>query len=619
MTEPVSTAVPSSGVPAKATAKDSVSADLADRQRELRVGYPADQRGVFRWIPGLYTLRHYDRAWLIPDISAGLVLTAVQVPVGMAYATAAGLPAIYGLYATIVPLCAYTLFGPSRVLVLGPDSSLAPMIASAVLPIAAGDPRQAVAAAGMLAVMAGLFGLIAGLLRLGFITDLLAKPIRCGYMNGIALTVLVSQLPKLFGFSVSADRLSMRIAGFVSGALAGKTNVVALAIGGCTLVIILALKRFVKVPGVLVPVVGATLVTGWFHLSTRYGVGVLGDLPGGLPAFALPTLGLHQIGSLASAAVAIAVVSFADTSVLSRAFSAKTRAYVEPNQEMIGMGVANVAAGVFQGFPISSSSSRTPVAYASGSKTQLSGLISAAVIALLLVFAPQLLRYLPNSALAGVVIAAAVGLFQFDELARLFRVQLWEFWLAIAAFLGVATLGAVPGILIGIGIALAEFIWDAWRPHFAILGRARGVEGYHDLTRYPEARQIPGVVLFRWDAPLFFANAEKFREVALESVASASTPVRWLVVAAEPVTGVDVSSVDMLAELHETLRGAGVTLVFAEMKDPVKDALKRFGLFEKLGEAAFCPTMGAAVKAYLRAHPDVEWDDWGTLPPHARP
>lgn len=606
--------VPSQG---KAAPVEEKATDLVERQRQLRAGYPADQRGILRWIPGLYTLRHYQRAWLMPDISAGLVLTAVQVPVGMAYATAAGLPAIYGLYATIVPLCAYALFGPSRVLVLGPDSSLAPMIAAAVLPLAAGDPQHAVAAAGMLAILAGLFGLVAGLLRLGFITDLLAKPIRCGYMNGIAVTVLVSQLPKLFGFSVSADRLSMRIAGLVSAVAAGKTNLTALLIGASTLVIILALKRFVKVPGVLIPVIGATLVTGWFHLSTRYGISVLGALPGGLPTFALPELGLHQIGSLAAAAVAIAVVSFADTSVLSRVFSAKTRAHVDPNQEMIGMGVANVAAGMFQGFPISSSSSRTPVAHASGSKTQLSGLVSAAVIALLLVLAPQLLRNLPNAALAGVVIAAAIGLFQLDELVRLFRVQRWEFWLAIVAFLGVATLGAIPGILIGIGLALAEFIWDAWRPHFAILGRARGVEGYHDLARYPEARQVPGLILFRWDAPLFFANAEKFREVALASVASSPTPVWWLVVAAEPVTGVDVSSVDMLSELHGTLSEAGVRLVFAEMKDPVKDTLKRVGLFQELGEDAFCPTVGAAVKAFLRAHPSVVWDDWGALPQRA--
>ena len=265
----------------------------AENQHLLRVGRPADQRGIFRWLPGLYTLRHYRPQWLLSDLSAGLVLTAVLVPVGMAYAEAGGLPAIYGLYATIVPLLAYALFGPSRILVLGPDSSLAPMIAAAILPLAAGDPQRAVTLAAMLAILAGLFGVAAGLLRLGFITDLLAKPIRYGYMNGIALTVLVSQLPKLFGFSVKADGLIERAAGFVSGVLSGQANWITLALGGSTLLIILLLKRFKRIPGVLIAVGGATLAVGWLNLSARFGVGVLGDLPQGLPNLVHPG---HQPG-----------------------------------------------------------------------------------------------------------------------------------------------------------------------------------------------------------------------------------------------------------------------------------------------------------------------------------
>ena len=588
-----------------------MSPEKAEIQQQLRVGRPFDQRGIYRWMPGLYALRHYQPRWLLSDLSAGLVLTAVLVPVGMAYAEASGVPAIYGLYATIVPLAAYALFGPSRILVLGPDSSLAPMIAVAILPLAAGDPQRAVSVAAMLAILVGLLGIAAGLLRLGFITDLLAKPIRYGYMNGIALTVLISQLPTLFGFPVKSDGLIARVTGLASGVASGQTNWMALGIGGSTLLAILLLKRFLRIPGVLLAVGGATLAVGWLQLSTRFGVGVLGDLPRGLPAFAIPNLSLNEIGTLFVAALAIAVVSFTDISVLSRVYSTKTRAFVDPNQEMIGLGMANLAGGFFRGFPVSSSASRTPVAEASGAKTQLTGLVGAAAIALLLVHAPTLLRNLPYAALAAVVIASAIGLFEVADLRRLYRIQRWEFWLSIAAFLGVAILGPVPGMMIAIAIALGEFIWDGWRPHYAILGRADGLKGYHDVERHPEARQVPGLVLFRWDAPLFFANAEKFREVVLGVIVSAATPVNWIVVTAEPVTSIDVTSADMLSELDDVLRKAGIELVFAEMKGPVKDKLKRFGMFTKLGEEAFFPTVGAAVHAYLKVHP-VPWTDWET-------
>jgi high affinity sulfate transporter 1 len=582
-----------------------MSSNQAERQQLLRVGRPADQRGIFRVLPGAYTLRHYQRQWLLPDLSAGLVLTAVLVPVGMAYAEAAGLPAIYGLYATIVPLLVYAVFGPSRILVLGPDSSLAPMIAAAILPLAAGDPLRAVSVAAVLAMLTGVFGLAAGLLRLGFVTDLLAKPIRYGYMNGIALTVLVSQLPKLFGFSVEGDRLILRVADLFSGIVSGRANWASVALGGGTLLIIMSLKRFMRVPGVLIAVGSATLAVAWLDLSTRYGVKELGALPRGLPAFALPVLSLNDVGALATAALAIAVVSFADTSVLSRVYSAKNRSYVDPNQEMKALGMANIAAGFFQGFPISSSSSRTAVAEASGSKTQLTAVVGALAIAMLLVFAPDLLRHLPYAALAAVVVSSAIGLFEFGDLPAppQYRIQRWEFWLSLVAFVGVASLGPVPGMMIAIGIALAEFIWDGWRPHFAILGRSEGVKGYHDLKRFPEARPISGLVLFRWDAPLFFANAERFREVVLDAIVSAPSPVSWLVVAAEPVTSVDVTAVDMVTELDDALRKAGIELVFAEMKDPVKDKLKRFGVFTKLGERYFFNTIDESVAAYLDAHP----------------
>jgi len=307
--------------------------------------------------------------------------------------------------------------------------------------------------------------------------------------------------------------------------------------------------------------------------------------------------------------VAVALVSFADTSVLSRTYAARLRAPVDPNQEMVGLGAANLAAAFFQGFPISSSSSRTPVAEAAGARTQLTGVVGAAAIALLLVFAPNLLRHLPHTALAAVVIASAIGLIEVSDLRRIYRIQRWEFWLSMGCFVGVAVLGAIPGIALAIVIAVIEFLWDGWRPHSAVLGRVEQVRGYHDITRYPGARLIPGLVLFRWDAPLFFANAELFHERALDAVAGSPTPVRWLVVAAEPVTSVDVTAADAVCELDETLRAAGIELRFAEMKDPVKDKLKRFGLFTRFGEQSFFATVDEAVSTYLAAHP-VEWVDW---------
>jgi len=559
-----------------------------------------------RWLPGLQTLGHYQAAWLPRDLVAGLVLTTMLVPVGIAYAVASGVPGIYGLYATIVPLLAYALFGPSRILVLGPDSSLAAVILAVVLPLSGGEPMRAVALASMMAVVSGLVCILIGVLRLGFVTELLSKPIRYGYMNGIALTVLISQLPKLFGISIDGGGPVRDVTQLITAVLDGRVNWVAFAVGASTLAAILLLKRFHRVPGLLLAVVGATVAVGVLGLDQDAAVKVLGPLPQGLPSFTLPWIGLADLGQVVIGGCAVAMVAFADTSVLSRTYAARTRTRVDPNQEMIGLGVANLAGGLFQGFPISSSSSRTPVAEAAGAQTQLTGVVGALAVALLLVLAPDLLQHLPNSALAAVVIASAFGLFEFDDLRRIFRIQRWEFWLSVVCFAGVALLGVIPGIGLAIVIAVVEFLWDGWRPHHAVLGRVDGIRGYHDIKRYPAARLIPGLVLFRWDAPLFFANAELFNASVLEAVAQSPTPVRRIVVSAEPVTSVDVTSADVLAELAQKLREAGVELRFAEMKDPVKDKLKRFELLELLGAASFYPTLGAAVDAYLEEHA-VDW------------
>ena len=561
------------------------------------------------WLPGIETLRRYQAAWLPHDIFAGLVLATMLVPVGIAYAVASGLPGIYGLYATIVPLLVYALFGPSRILVLGPDSALAAVILGVVVPLSGGDPVRAVTLAAMMAIVSGTVCILAGIGRLGFVTELLSKPIRYGYMNGIALTVLISQLPKFFGFSVESQGPLRDLWATADAILEGKTNWVAFGVGLGTLMVILLLKDSKRLPGILIAVVGATVVVAALDLGTHYGVKVLGPLPQGLPAFAIPLIGYNDLFPVLIGGCAIALVSFADTSVLSRAYAARLGTHVDPNQEMVGLGAANLATGFFQGFPISSSASRTPVAEAAGARTQLTSVVGALAIAILLLVAPNLLQHLPTAALAAVVIAAAIGLFEVTDLKQIYRIQQWEFWLAMVCFVGVAVFGVIPGIGLAIALAIIEFLWDGWRPHSAVLGRAHGVRGYHDITRYPDARQIPGLVLFRWDAPLFFANAEFFRERILDAVAKSPTPVRWLVVAAEPVTSVDVSAGDTVAELDETLHAQGIELCFAELKDPVKDKLKRFGLFSQLGEQYFFPTIGAAVSSYLEIH-DVEWEDW---------
>jgi high affinity sulfate transporter 1 len=564
--------------------------------------------GWTRWLPGLATLRQYQAEWLPHDIVAGLVLTTMLVPVGIAYAVASGVPGIYGLYATIVPLLAYAVFGPSRILVLGPDSSLAAVILGVVLPLSGGDPHRAIALAGMMAVVSGIACILAGVARLGFITELLSKPIRYGYMNGIALTVLISQLPKLFGFSIEGDGPLRELWAIAEAILNGKANWIAFAVGAGTLAVILLLKNYLRVPGILIAVVGATAIVGALNLATRADVSVLGPLPQGLPAFIIPWITYADIVPVVIGGLAVALVSFADTSVLSRVYAARTRTNVDPNQEMVGLGAANLAAGFFQGFPISSSSSRTPVAEAAGARTQLTGVVGALSVALLLLVAPNLLQHLPSAALAAVVIASAIGLFEVNDLIRIFHIQRWEFWLSIVCFLGVAVFGAIPGIGMAVAIAVIAFLWTGWRPYSAVLGRPNGVEGYHDITRYPDARQIPGLVLFRWDAPLFFANAELFKERALDAVAKSPNPVRWLVVAAEPITRVDVTAADALAELDEMLHSVGTELCFAELKDPVKDKLKRFGLFAQIGEKHFFPTIEAAARNYVQSH-TVDWVD----------
>jgi high affinity sulfate transporter 1 len=538
------------------------------------------------------------------------VLTAVLVPVGMAYAQASGVPAITGLYATILPLTVYALFGPSRILVLGPDSSLAGIIAAAIIPLAAGDSARAIALAGALSIVTGALCIVAGLLKFGFLTDLLSKPVRYGYVNGIALTVIVGQLPKLFGFSVDAEGLIAETRAFVQGVASGNTNLTALVLGAASLAVILGFKRWLpRIPGVLVAVVGATIVVGVFDLAARAGLSVVGVLPQGFPPFTIPDVSLSDLSVLLPAAFGIALVSFADTSLLSRTFAIRAGDDVDPNQELVALGAANIGSGLFQGFAVSSSSSRTPVAAEAGAKTQLTGLVGAAAIVLMLVAFPAIVQNLPNTALAAVVVSAALSLIEVEGVRTLYRQRRSEFALSIVCFLGVALIGVISGIFLAVGLSLLVFIRRAWRPYDTVLGRVDGLKGYHDTSRYPQARLIPGLVLFRWDAPLFFANAEIFADHVTRAVRGSPTDVRWVVVAAEPVTDVDATAADAVARLMDELAESHIRLAFAELKDPVKDVLERYGLLAKIGRAYVFPTVGSAVHRYIEEC-NVEWADW---------
>ena len=549
--------------------------------------------------PGLRLLSSYQRSWLSKDLVAGLVLTALLVPQGMAYAELAGLPPITGLYTSILCLVGYAIFGPSRILVLGPDSSLGPMIAATIIPIvgANGDPQRAVALASMLALLVGVMTVLAGIAKLGFVADLLSKPTQIGYMNGLALTILVGQLPKLFGFSVDADGFIPEAVGFVKGLADGETVAAALAIGLLGLVLILVLQRLVpKIPAVLVAVVVSILAANAFDLAD-HGVSLVGPLPQGFPPFTLPSVAWSDLALLVAGAVGIAVVSLTDTISTASAFAARTGQEVDGDREMIGIGAANIGAGFFQGFPVSTSGSRTAVAEQAGAKTQVTGLVGAVAITLMLLVAPGLLRNLPQPTLAAVVITASLSLADIPGTVRLWRQRRTEFTLSMAAFAGVALLGVLPGIAIAVALSIGNVFRRAWWPYQTVLGRVPGVPGYHDVRSYPEAEQLPGCVLFRFDAPLFFANARTFRE-QIRRLARSEPPPRWIVVAAEPITDVDTTAADMLEDLDEALNAKGISLVFAEMKDPVREKIERYELTRTIDPAHFFPTVGAAVAAF---------------------
>lgn len=566
--------------------------------------------GVKVLVPGIGVATAYDRRWVWDDLRAGVVLTAVLIPVGMGYAQASGLPAHTGLYATIVPLLAYALFGPSRILVLGPDSALAPILLAAIVPLAAGDERRAVALAGLLAVMVGALLVVGGVLRLGFVTDLLSVPIRTGYLNALALVVMISQLPALLGVDVAAGVPLSQITGVAAALAGGQATPLAASLGLGSLGVILAFRCVprrrwpgAKVTGLIVAVAAAVAVTVLWQLQDE--VPVVGSMPRGLPAPALGGLTWADVGLLAGPAAAVALIAFADTITISRAMSARRGEAAGGNQEMAGLGIANIAGGLLGGFPVSASGSRTPVAEQAGSKTQMTGVVGALLIVVFMLGAPGATEYLPEAVLAAVVITAALGFLDLGHYVRLWQMDRTDAVLATAAFLGVFFVGVLEGIGLAIGLAFVAFVVRAWRPYRTELGLMRGRRGYHDMRRHPDAERVPGILILRFDAPLFFVNGGLFNQWVREAVQrcvrenlqSGRRPLGTLVLASEPITDVDTTAAEELVDLDSWLASRGIILVFAELKGPVKDTLERYGLSGRFTEERFAPTVGAAVDA----------------------
>ena len=545
---------------------------------------------IGRYVPGVAAFRTYQRQWLSDDLVAGLVLAAILVPQGMAYAELAGLPAVTGLYTTMACLIAYAVMGPSRVLVLGPDSSVSPLIFAAIAPlvVAADDPAKAITLAGMMALFVGVIEIGLGVGRLGFVADLLSKEVQVGYMNGLAVTIIVGQLPKLCGFSTDADGFVDELRAFVSGF--DQRNSTALAVGVLTIVVLLVLPHFSRtVPAVLVAVVGATVVTALFDLA----IPTVGALPRGLPRPQLPWTDLSDVPPLLAAAAGITLVSLTDTIATSTSFAARRGDEVDANQEMVGIGSANVAVAFFQGFAVSTSGSRTAVAEQAGAKTQLTGVVGAVAVGLLVVLFPSVLADLPQATLAGVVICAALSLADVAALVRYWRVRKSALILSLVTTAGVIFFGVLQGIVAAVVLSVLLFFHRNWWPHGELLGELDGE--WHAVRGTPAAATRPDVVVYRWEAPLFFANCSIFRQQLRHHVRRYRP--KWVILQCEAITDIDVSAADMLERLDLELNGEGVHVAFVELRTRLRELLDRYGLLSTLDREHFYDSIPEALAA----------------------
>lgn len=552
-------------------------------------------RGVQR-LASVSTLQGYRWRNLRHDGPAGLALTALLLPQGIAYARLAGLPPVTGLYTTIACLTAYALIGPSRLLIVGPDSAVSPLVFAAIVPlVSTDDPAAAVALAGMLGLLVGGLEVLLGIGRVGFVATLLSKPVRIGFLNGLALVIIVSQLPALCGFSNGNDGALGAAGAFVRHL--DEFDPWAFAFGAGTVLVMLAVRHWwPRVPGVLLAVVAATVANVVFD-GAGHGVPVLGTLPQGLPDLTLPWVPVDDLVPLMTAAVGIVLISLADTIAVSSTLAGVTGDEVDPDREIVAIGGANLMAGLFQGFPVSASATRSAVARDAGARTQMVGLVGAVGVTTLLVATPGLLAEMPLSALAAVIIVAAAGLVDVATLRRLSRARPTSLVLALVATLGVVVLGVLPGVGVAVALSVVFYFRRGWWPEAAALGRVPGLRGWHSVARYPDARTIVGVVVFRWDAPLFFANASLFHERVRTMILQTDPRPHHVVIECSAVTDIDVTAADMLVSLDRELAEHGVTLVFADLRDRLRELLSDYRVAGGIDEGPFYRSIKEALEA----------------------
>ncbi len=552
-------------------------------------------RGVPGVLPGAREIAGYERAWLRGDVLAGLTVAAYLVPQVMAYAGVAGLNPIVGLWAAVPSMLLYAVLGSCRQLSVGPESTTALMSAVVVAPLAAGDAARYVVLSAGLAVLVGLVCVVGWIVRVGFLSDLLSGPVLVGYMAGVAVIMIISQLGRTTGVEVGAGSLPAQVADFARGI--GEVQWPTLLLALTTLgFLLLVQSRYPRLPGPLLAVLlasGAVAVLG----LDRHGIAVVGALPGGLPGAVAPALGVDDVRHMLLPAVGVAVVGYSDTVLTARAFAARNGYAVDPNAELLALGAANLGAGLLQGFPVSSSASRTALGDSAGSRTQLFSLVGLVVVVLTLVLGGGLLATFPQAALGALIVYAALRLVDAAEFRRILAFRRSEALLAVAAFAGVLLVDILYGVLIAVGLSVADMLRRVARPHDAVLGRVAGLAGMHDVDDYPGAQTVPGLVVYRYDAPLFFADAEDFKRRAL-AAADSTTPLRWFVINAEAMVEVDITGLDAVESLRRELTGRGVVVGLARVKQELLADLRAYGLVDRIGEERIYPTLPTAVEGY---------------------
>ena len=563
----------------------------------------ARQPGTFRrlarrYAPGLETLSRYDRSWLPNDLGAGLSVAAIALPVGIAYASLAGVPPVVGMYSAIFPLLAYALFGSSRQLMIGPDAATCIMVAASLGPLSGGDPERYLALLLVLTLMTGVLYVVAGFGRLGFIANFLSQPILTGYLNGIALIIIAGQLSKLLGYSSEAGDFFPKLIELVHKI--GQIDLPTLILGLGLLVLLLLLRRFLpKVPGAFVVIIVGIVAVVVLGLEDR-GVAVLGKVPAGLPTFHFALLDPETYENLFRDAAGLMLISFTSGVLTAKSFARRNRYEIDANQELIAFGAGNLVSGLAQGFPVTGADSRTAVNNAMGGKSQLVGIVAAGTMLLILFFLTAPLAYVPTTGLAAVIIISAVGLFDFSALRELYSVSYRELLLSITTTLGVLVLGVLPGVLLAVALALIWLLYVGSRPHDATLGRMAGVKGFHNIEDYPEATTIPGLLLYRFDSDIVFFNADYFKQRVLSAIAASKTPVEWVVVDASPVNVLDVTAIQKIDELREELAARGIVLAHARAKRNLARFFRGDWMEKRLESERVhdFPTLKAAVHAF---------------------